>query len=261
MAIQVVTTEQSTLFTIRTKHTTYQMKADEYGVLLHLWYGASVEGDMSYLLDYPDVGFSGNLYEAENRRTYSLNTLPLEYATEGVGDFRIPAVAATHADGSNALDLRYQSYSIHKGKYAIAGLPAVYADEDEAETLEIVLKDTATDLQVTLRYGVLPELDMLTRCVSIQNLGTTPITLTKAASFCLDLPYGKWEWMHFHGRFTAFRKVPAQEAHPATTRTRLPFSARQIARKPTAAVSEQRSCIAAASRRRLNMTRCGKQEW
>ena len=200
MAIQVVTTEQSTLFTIRTKHTTYQMKADEYGVLLHLWYGASVEGDMSYLLDYPDVGFSGNLYEAENRRTYSLNTLPLEYATEGVGDFRIPAVAATHADGSNALDLRYQSYSIHKGKYAIAGLPSVYADEDEAETLEIVLKDTATDLQVTLRYGVLPELDMLTRCVSIQNLGTTPITLTKAASFCLDLPYGKWEWMHFHGR-------------------------------------------------------------
>ena len=200
MAIQVVTTEQSTLFTIRTKHTTYQMKADEYGVLLHLWYGASVEGDMSYLLDYPDVGFSGNLYEAENRRTYSLNTLPLEYATEGVGDFRIPAVAATHADGSNALDLRYQSYSIQKGKYAIAGLPAVYADEDEAETLEIVLKDTATDLQVTLRYGVLPELDMLTRCVSIQNLGTTPITLTKAASFCLDLPYGKWEWMHFHGR-------------------------------------------------------------
>ena len=200
MAIQVVTTEQSTLFTIRTKHTTYQMKADEYGVLLHLWYGASVEGDMSYLLDYPDVGFSGNLYEAENRRTYSLNTLPLEYATEGVGDFRIPAVAATHADGSNALDLRYQSYSILKGKYAIAGLPAVYADEDEAETLEIVLKDTATDLQVTLRYGVLPELDMLTRCVSIQNLGTTPITLTKAASFCLDLPYGKWEWMHFHGR-------------------------------------------------------------
>ena len=190
MAIQVVTTEQSTLFTIRTKHTTYQMKADEYGVLLHLWYGASVEGDMSYLLDYPDVGFSGNLYEAENRRTYSLNTLPLEYATEGVGDFRIPAVAATHADGSNALDLRYQSYSIHKGKYAIAGLPAVYADEDEAETLEIVLKDTTTDLQVTLRYGVLPELDMLTRCVSIQNLGTTPITLTKAASFCLDLPYG-----------------------------------------------------------------------
>ena len=36
MAIQVVTTEQSTLFTIRTKHTTYQMKADEYLSLIHI---------------------------------------------------------------------------------------------------------------------------------------------------------------------------------------------------------------------------------
>ena len=82
MAIQVVTTEQSTLFTIRTKHTTYQMKADEYGVLLHLWYGASVEGDMSYLLDYPDVGFSGNLYEAGNRRTYSSGFQQLQQRTQ-----------------------------------------------------------------------------------------------------------------------------------------------------------------------------------
>ena len=31
--------------------------------------------------------FSGNIYEAENERTYSLNTLPQEYSTSGVGDF------------------------------------------------------------------------------------------------------------------------------------------------------------------------------
>jgi alpha-galactosidase len=206
MAIQV-TTGNETIFTITTKNTTYQMKADEYGVLQHLWYGAKVDGDMSYLYDYPDVGFSGNLYEAENKRTYSLNTLPQEYACEGVGDYRIPAIAVTHADGSNALDLRYQSYRIQKGKYAIAGLPAVYAKEEEAEALEIVLKDTATDIQVILRYGVLAELDLLTRCVSISNQGNTPVQLTKAASFCLDLPAGKWDWMHFQGRHT-LERVP-----------------------------------------------------
>ncbi len=206
MAIQV-TEGKETLFTIRTKHTAYQMKADVYGVLQHLWYGANIEGDMSYLLDYPDVGFSGNPYEAEDQRTYSLNTLPQEYACEGVGDYRIPAVAVTHADGSNALDLRYQSYTIQKGKYAIKGLPAVYAAEEEAETLEIILKDTATDVQVTLRYGILPNLDILTRCVSISNLGSTTIKLTKASSFCLDLPYGKWEWIHFYGRH-AMERMP-----------------------------------------------------
>ena len=50
---------------------------------------------MEYLLSYPDVGFAGNIYEAEDCRTYSLNTLPLEYGTAGVGDHRIPAVSVT----------------------------------------------------------------------------------------------------------------------------------------------------------------------
>ena len=58
---------------------------------------------MDYLLDYPDVGFSGNIYEAENQRTYSLNTLPQEYSTSGVGDFRIPAITVTNDDGSRAI--------------------------------------------------------------------------------------------------------------------------------------------------------------
>ena len=69
---------------------------------------------MDYLLDYPDAGFSGNIYEAENERTYSLNTLPQEYSTSGVGDFRISAISVTHEDGSNALDLRVREYQIKK---------------------------------------------------------------------------------------------------------------------------------------------------
>ena len=113
------------IFTLETDHTMYQMQADSYGVLRHLWYGAKTGCDMSYLQDYPDVGFSGNIYEAGNDRTYSLDTLPLEYAGAGVGDFRVPAIAAVHADGSNALDLRYYSHTVKPGKYAIEGLPAV----------------------------------------------------------------------------------------------------------------------------------------
>ena len=134
MAIQI--DAEKKIFTLETDHTMYQMQADAYGVLRHLWYGAKTGCDMSYLQDYPDVGFSGNIYAAGNDRTYSLDTLPLEYAGAGVGDFRVPAVAAVHADGSSALDLRYYSHTVKPGKYGIEGLPAVYAAEDEAETLE-----------------------------------------------------------------------------------------------------------------------------
>lgn len=82
---------------------------------------------MDYLLDYPDVGFSGSPYDAGNRRDYSLDTLPLEYAASGAGDFRVSAVSVTHGDGSTALDLRFREYRLTKGKYSIPGLPAVYA--------------------------------------------------------------------------------------------------------------------------------------
>lgn len=195
------------IFYLETKNTLYQMKVDEYGVLLHLWYGKKTDCNMDYLLDYPDVGFAGNVYDVDNCRTYSLNTLPLEYGTAGVGDYRVPAVSITHADGSTALDLRYQEHRILKGKYSIPGLPAVYAREEEAETLEIILKDTATNVRVVLKYGILENLDGITRSVVIINDGEKSVTINRAHSLSIDMPYGDWEWMHFHGRHAMERQV------------------------------------------------------
>ncbi len=196
----IIVDEKTGLFQLITDNTEYQMKADKYGVLKHLWYGEKTGCDMEYLQSYPDVGFSGNIYDAGNDRTYSLDTLPLEYACDGMGDYRVTGAAAVHSDGSCALDLRYKSYRISKGKYSIKGLPAVYADVSESETLEIVLKDKYSDIEVTLRYGVLPKLDIITRCASVANNTNEPVILTKAASLCLDIPHGEWEWVHFHGR-------------------------------------------------------------
>ena len=39
---------QERLFRIRTAHTEYQMCADSYGVLKHLWYGVPVGHSMDY---------------------------------------------------------------------------------------------------------------------------------------------------------------------------------------------------------------------
>lgn len=205
MAIRV--TQQGRNFYLETLRSMYQIKADEYGVLKHIWYGSRTDCDMEYLLDYPDVGFSGNIYEAENKREYSLDTMPLEYSCKGIGDYRIPAAAITHSNGSDALDLRFDGYEIKKGKYEISGLPAVYADEDEAETLEIYLKDTSSDIRVILKYGVLEKKDIITRSAVFVNMGDAPCIITKAFSLCLDIPHGDWDWVHFHGRHTMERLV------------------------------------------------------
>lgn len=187
-------------FSLKTKNTEYQLYADKYGVLQHIWYGKRVDANMSYLLNYPDVGFAGNIYEAGNDRTYSLNTLPLEYPCKGTGDYRISAVSVSHSDGSTALDLRFKEYKITKGKYSITGLPAVYANESGADTLEITLQDTSSDVRVILRYGVLYELDIITRSAIIINGCCGKIRINNAASLCLDIPDEKLEWIHFHGR-------------------------------------------------------------
>ena len=205
MAIRVI--EQGRNFYLETLRSMYQIKADEYGVLKHIWYGSRTECDMEYLLEYPDVGFSGNIYEAENKREYSLDTMPLEYSCKGIGDYRIPAAAITYSNGSDALDLRFDGYEIKKGKYEISGLPAVYADEDEAETLEIYLKDTSSDIRVILKYGVLEKMDIITRSAVFCNIGDAPYKITKAFSLCLDIPHGDWDWVHFHGRHTMERMV------------------------------------------------------
>ena len=69
--------EQKKLFTLSTNNTSYQMMADKYLVLNHLYYGENIgQEDMSYLLDYQDRGFSGNPYEAGNERDYSLDSSP-----------------------------------------------------------------------------------------------------------------------------------------------------------------------------------------
>ena len=192
--------EKDRTFTLHTVGTTYQMQVDSFGYLLHLYYGRKAAGCMDYLLTFYDRGFSGNPYDAGNDRTYSMDVLPQEFPCFGTGDFRSAAFVVKNADGSIACDLRFRDYSIKKGKYSLSGLPAVYASDTEAETLEIYLEDPVTNVQAVLLYGVLPERDIITRAVKIINQGQGRICIEKIQSACLDFVSGKYDLLTFYGR-------------------------------------------------------------
>lgn len=199
--------KEKQIFSIDTKNTTYQMKVDSYGFLLHLYYGAKVNGAMDYLLTYADRGFSGNPAEAGADRTYSLDVLPQEYPTWGTGDYRNAALLIQNADHSESCKLQYAGHMIKKGKYNLSGLPAVYAEENEAETLEIYMEDCVSNLKVTLLYGVVEQLDIITRSVIIENHGSENIIIEKAGSACLELLPGQYDLLSFCGRHTMERTV------------------------------------------------------
>ncbi len=204
----IVYSKSDRTFTIQTKNTTYQMQVDPYGFLLHLYYGKKTDGScMDYLLTYYDRGFSGNPFDAGDDRTYSMDALPQEYPSYGTGDYRSTALIIENADGSTACDLRYRSHHIFNGKYKIPGLPAVYADETESQTLEIVMEDAVTGVEVTLQYGVLPDYDVITRSEKIVYRGEGKIFIRKAQSACLDFVQGKYDLLTFYGRHAMERRL------------------------------------------------------
>ena len=187
------------VFTLHTRNTTYQMKADRHGVLLHTYYGPRVSGeDLSYLIQYADRGFSPNPEEAGGDRTYSLDTLPQEYSTCGAGDFRLPSVEFEMEDGSLAADLRHAGHELRKGKYTLSGLPA-FRGGDEWETLVVFLEDAAAQMGVELYYGVLEKCDLITRAVRVANRGTEAVRLRRCASLCLDFLRSDLDLITFNG--------------------------------------------------------------
>ena len=189
------------LITLHTLHTSYQMWADGQGVVHHLYYGPVIGGsDLRGLEFYSDCGFSPQPAGMDRQRDYSLDTLCQEYTGSGVGDYRIGCLRLAGPDGSRAADLRFVSAEAVPGKYTLPGLPAACAEDDTCETLRLKLRDAVHGLTVTLLYGVFAQADVITRAALLENEGNGPIRLDKAASACLDLPFGPWELIHFHGR-------------------------------------------------------------
>ncbi len=193
--------EEQGVYTLLTRNSMYQMKQDRYGVLLHTWYGpASQPYDYAYRIVYADRGFSGNPAEAGDDQTYSLDALPQEYPSFGSGDYRSCALKVRCPDGTSGCELRVSGHEIRKGKYALPGLPAFYAEETEADTLIIHMEDTRHIFAVDLYYGVLEDLDIITRAVRIENRGQAPVYLENVQSVCLDYLYGVYDLHTFCGR-------------------------------------------------------------
>ena len=173
---------------------------------------------MDYLLNYGDRGFSGNPNSAGSDRTYSLDALPQEYPSLGTGDFRNYALNIENADGSQCCNPVYITHEIEAGKYTLKGLPFVRAEENEAETLKIILEDPVTKVELHLLYGVLEKEDIITRSVIIKNAGKAPVTVKKAQSACLDFLHGDYDLIKFHGRHAMERNMERMPVSHESTR-------------------------------------------
>lgn len=174
-------------FQLNTAHTSYIMQVRD-GFLLHLYWGSKLgDGDHSYF--FREQGRAAFSPRMENCEGFILDDVPLEYPCWGRGDLRTPALEAENADGSNIADLRYAGYTLLSEKPGIPGLPAVYAEAGECETLVVHLADSVSSLAVDLYYCVFEDFDVLTRFARIRNGGTSPVVLRRAMSASVDFDH------------------------------------------------------------------------
>jgi len=241
------------LITLSTMNTSYQMKIDKLGYLLHTWYGKKIEAtdDMSYRISSIDRGFCGNPYETMDR-TYSLDIFPQEYSTFGNGDYRADCIQVVHPEGTNVLDLKYDSCEITRGKYKLKGLPSFTWSENEGESLQVNLSDKESGIRVELLYGVLEKYDIITRAVRVINNSQNTLKVKKALSACIDMVDGDFELIHFHGKHAMERefersplshgKLVLESKRGTSSHQQNPFAI--LAKKGTNEVSGE--CIGAA---------------
>ena len=212
--MSIIFNEQAKTFTLQTAHTSYQMKIGNLDYLLHLYYGPSIcDADLNYQIMQYDRGFSGNPYESRNARTFSLDAQPQEFSTQQQGDFRTTSIEVVNADGSYSFNGKVTRFTIREGKYQLNTLPCTFAKEDErADTLEIVLTDQISSVEVILLYSVFEKADMITRAVKVVNKGTASIQLKKIMSVCLDFLNGlDMDLVSLPGRYGQERQVERQK--------------------------------------------------
>lgn len=179
-----------------------------WGICCIWYYGKTIgTGDLMQLYPRTDRGFSPDYYAYRTHRGVSPDLLPQEYTGCNVGDFRLSCLTVADSRGAFGADFTYVSHTVEAGKYQLTGLPCAHAEENDAETLIVRMQDEATGLTLELLYGVFAQQDVITRAARLTNHGDTPLRLDKAASACLDLPFGRWDLLHFHGRHAMERQL------------------------------------------------------
>lgn len=212
-----VFSDNMTIFTINAKDTTYALARLEDGHIAHIYYGKHIEDDdISYLLKLGENPFT----EKVNKRDMGtiMDSYLFEYPCHGIGDYREPCIMINDEYGMSSLDLKYVSHKIYKGKPDIVQpglvkLPSTFANEAEADTLEITLKDNRTGLEAVLIYTAFNDLDVITRSVKLKNTGDNKISIRRILSACVDFDNADYDFITLNGSWARERIIERSPLH------------------------------------------------
>ena len=198
--------EKERIFKLDTPNSSYVIGiVDKENFVGHVYYGKKLrDANIAYLLRIGEGPFVPS--ENNRERVSFYDTFPMEYAGNGLGDYRRSSISVRTAGGHTAVSLFYVSHKIYAGKPGLAGLPATFGDENDCETLELLCEDPVLGLKVTLLYTAFSDVDVITRSVRIENDGEM-LYLTKALSFSMDMDNRDFTLLTMHGSWARERML------------------------------------------------------
>lgn len=206
--MSIIYDENTRTFHLKPGNSSYILQVHDENYLVHLYWGRKLKSFNVNELSYTKRRGSFSPNPDPDNESLSLDTLPQEYPGYGTSDFRVPAYEVQLENGSTITDLRYDSHKITKGKPKLQGLPATYVEsDDEAETLEITLKDSLIGLDVILSYTAYKNYDVITRNVRFVNSGNANLKLLSALSMSIDFNNSNYDFMHLHGSWARERLI------------------------------------------------------
>ncbi len=190
------------LLHLRNERISYCIYLLEGGIPLHLYFGARLESvNSATILRHNDLAPDGSF----SVQGCSLDHVPQEYPSFGLGEMREGALTVRRGDGTRSCDLRFASAEVVDGKPGIPGLPATFGDN--AKTLLVYLKDELLSLEVTLSYTLFDDCDALVRSVILRNAGQEALHIERAYSLCLDLPDSRYDLITLSGAWSREREL------------------------------------------------------
>jgi len=210
MAIQFyqnISDEIRGIFKLDTKETSYVIGVvDSEGFLGHIYYGSRLNDyRLAHVLRVKEAPFVPSVNNRD--RGSFLDSFPMEYPAEGLGDYRESCIALETRGGNMGLSLNYVSHKITEGKPALLGLPASFGEKNTCSSVEILCEDAHTGVQAALLYTVFEDVDIITRSVRVMNKGNEELYLTKVFSACLDMDNRDFEAVSLHGSWARERHI------------------------------------------------------
>ena len=196
-------------FHLQTKSVSYIFSVYTKKWLTHLYWGDKLDKNVDIRYTNDEFIFSrANGFHLPTKEDNSMfvSDLKLEFSTVGSGDYREPSFEARYENGSSVTEFEYTNFRIYDGKAQLEGLPSSY-EENDAQTLEIILTDKLTGLRAILSYSVFEEYDVIARSVRYENGGTEDIGLRTCMSATVDFSGNKYSVLNLYGDWANERNV------------------------------------------------------